>query len=836
MKFRSIFMIAVLVFTTFAASLLPGGATVASDNLTGGPVIDAKLTQALLGATEPVEAIVTFHGYTAPTEEQVNLLKQAGITQGITMKALPMAGVLLTAEQLQTLSKAAEIRSIYLNQQLTYDNFDSTALTGVDKLRTDAAITKQNGGLPVSGKGITVLVNDSGVDGTHEDIKFGNHLLQNVVGSTNLNAQSELLPITYVEDVPNTDTNSGHGTHVAGTVGATGAMSNGKYEGVAPGAGLIGYGSGAGLAILDTLGGFDYALTHQFQYGIRVITNSWGNTGDVNTPFDPNDPVNVATKMSFDRGIVVVFSAGNSGPGEGTITGNFKKAPWIVTVAAGDKQGKLADFSSRGVKDRGAAVTVDGQTFIWEDRPTLTAPGVDIISTRVIAPIPLLGAADDAENIETAYLPYYTTMSGTSMAAPHIAGVIALILEADPTLSPLEVKRILEQTATNIPGTEAWEAGAGYVNAYAAVDLAFNAKEYGKTLNITRDFNSNVNVAADRMPFTVDYNPVTLASDNQYPFTVQSGLTELVARVDAKGVLETTGNTINLVLIAPDGTEYSSGISLLFPLYTDRTVAVTSPMAGEWKAELRGLRGSGENPTSGASLPEQVQGELTFKTAGSFDGLDDIAGHPAEATIKLAVNERLVDGFSDRKFRPDQAITRLEMATYLVAGAEIRQFLPAGGTQTYGDVKAEDIPFVEAVAARGAALRDGLLVQKGVMTATGDGAFSPKNAVLRAELAYSLVQSLGLQEEALARNGTTITVQVGDERLPIEDAANIPPGLEGYVQVALDMNILNAYFSVTQGPYDLEPTLHAAFKPTQKVTRADYSVAAARFFSTYLMP
>ena len=78
-----------------------------------------------------------------------------------------------------------------------------------------------------------------------------------------------MLPITYIEGVINTDLGSGHGTHVAGIVGATGERSNGKYEGVAPGASLIGYGSGAAIFVLDSVGGFDYAITHQIEHRIR---------------------------------------------------------------------------------------------------------------------------------------------------------------------------------------------------------------------------------------------------------------------------------------------------------------------------------------------------------------------------------------------------------------------------------------------------------------------------------------------------------------------------------------------------------------------------------------
>ncbi len=338
------------------------------------------------------------------------------------------------------------------NKALTYDNATSTNLTGVDAVRADAKLTKRNGNLPVAGHGVTVLVNDSGIDGSHLDHRFGPHLVQNVEAATNLHAVSELAPVTYVENVENTDATGGHGTHVAGIVGATGFRSNGKYEGVAPGAKLVGYGSGAGLAILDVIGGFDYAIANKDRYGIDVITNSWGDTDDSCTPVDPTHPVTRATYDTFKAGIAVVFSAGNSGPDPCTISGNYKKAPWVISVAAGDKDRALTDFSSRGTAGGGGQFTLDGKTWTWEDRPTLTAPGNLIISTRTVSPIGVLGTPDDVlAGLEPAYLPYYTTLSGTSMAAPHVAGVVALMLDAKPALTPLQLKAMLQATATPMP-------------------------------------------------------------------------------------------------------------------------------------------------------------------------------------------------------------------------------------------------------------------------------------------------------------------------------------------------------------------------------------------------
>ncbi|WP_442597071.1 S8 family serine peptidase [Neobacillus sp. D3-1R] len=822
MKISSVILAILLIMGTIFSTIVPiqkANATISS------AIIDEQLISKFTDSITPQEVIVTFKDDSILQGEKLTILKEIGILQGIVLKELPIAGVLATKAQVEELAKNEHVLSIYYNKPLKYENKEATELTGVDRLREEAAFQKANGGLPVSGKGIGVLINDSGVDGTHKDLEFGSHLVQNVLGATNLHAQNELLPITYVENVPNTDSSSGHGTHVAGIVGATGAMSNGEYEGVAPGASLIGYGSGAAVAMLDTLGGFEYALTHQAQYNIRVITNSWGDTSDSNTDFDPYNPINIATKKLFDRGIVTVFSAGNSGPTDSTISGNYKKAPWVITVAAGTKQGKLADFSSRGVKNKGGTITVDGETWNWADEPTVTSPGEAIVSTRVIAPVATLGAPDDVNLIPPAYLPYYTTMSGTSMAAPHVAGIVALLLDANPELSPLEVKQILQNTATNIPGYESWEVGAGYVNAYAAVDVALNQRAYGETLNITRTFNANAKMTETKQSFSVDYNPL-ITTSNQTTFKVGDGQTELVARFNAKGLLETTGNTLNLALISPDGTKYSSGISVLFPLYMDRAVQVINPMPGTWTLSIEGLEGS-------IALPETIEGEIVLKQSSGYTGLNDIAGHPAESAIQLAVSERLVDSKNTRNFDPDKALKRVELADFLLMGAGVRQFLPLDGSKTVTDVKSDDQPFAEAVLAKGAALKDMAQATKGVMLPTANGSFSPDAKVDRLQIAYSLVQALGLEAEAIKRSTDTLTVQYGDKRVAIKDASLVPAELRGYVQLALDLNILNAYFTVYQGPYDLTPTIEAKFDPYKTVTRADYAVTITRYFSNY---
>ncbi|WP_303311054.1 S8 family serine peptidase [Hymenobacter sp. BT730] len=779
--------------------------------------VDSHLKSVLSDATTLHQVVVTFKGEGAPSVTHLALLQRLGILHGRTMHALPIAGVLATTAQINQLAADPSVVSVYLNRSLQQDNDGATALTGAQRVRQEPVFTQRNAGLPVSGTGIGVLVNDSGIDGTHPDLKLGQNLKQNVLGTTNLNAQDPMLPITYVENVPNTDQTGGHGTHVAGIVGATGAASNGKYAGVAPGADLIGYGTGAGLFILDVVGAFDYALVHQFQYNIRVITNSFGNTSDIATDVNLADPITLATKRCVDRNMVVVFSAGNSGAGSGTITGNYKKAPWVICVANADKAGVLAPSSSRGRKGMGGTFTVDGQSFSWRDEPTVTAPGTDIVSTRTVSPVGVLSTQQDAETIPPAQLPYYTTLTGTSMAAPHVAGIVALMLDANPALTPYQVKAILEETTTNLPNRESWEVGRGMANAYAAVDRAYRAAGYGSSVNATRTFFSTVNTSISSSPFTIDFNPATTAT-NTRTFSVAAGTSSLEVSCKVSGLLGETGNPVNLVLLSPTGKRYASGISVLFATSPGRAVAVAGPEAGTWTIRLEGLQG--------VALPETVNGTISLNQLLGTTGLGDVASHPARASIEMAVGKRLMDGLSNG-FKPDQNLTRIQLADYLLMGQAIRQFLPLNGATTFGDVSAAQQLLATSVTAQGAALRDRYYAQNGVMQAVAPGSFGPNQAVTRASLAYSLVQSLGLQNKAQQSTGS-VTVEVDGRRIPIDDAAQIPAGLAGYVQVALDMNIINAYYTLSQGPYDLLPTLHATFKPMQAVKRADFAVIVTR--------
>ena len=811
--------------SVLAVGMLASGLALADAHIS--PDLVQQLNSTLPG--DELTVVVTYEQSTPPSAAQVATLSSLGVHGAITMRSLPIAGVKATPAVINALAQQPDVYSIHANRALQYSNREAREISG-------AARVAENPGdfgraIPYSGNGVTVVVNDSGVDATHMDLQYGNHVVENVQALTNLASWSSILPITYLEGQLNTDIGSGHGTHCAGTIGGTGARSNGLYRGVAPGADLVGYGSGGVLLILDAVGGLDYAVTNQFSFDspIRVISNSWGTSGT----FDETDPVNVASYEASKRGIVVVFAAGNDGPGEDTHN-PYAQAPWVISVGAGTKDGNLADFSSRGKRGESRGFTMpDGHQWTYYNEPTIVATGVNVISTRAsLGSLPVLSVPADVEQIDPAYLPFYASMDGTSMATPHVAGIIALMLEANPNLTPLQVRDIIERTATNMTGRETWEVGAGHINAYAAVAEAQGIRnDHGNTVNALHQFNSNALVVPGGapVPFSIDFAPVGPVTEQS--FTVGPEVAYVAARADVGE------NTIALVLTDPDGERYGSSIAL--PVLGESITVGAAGKPGVWKITVRGVGSVSGVPldpagvTNGYGLPGTITGNISFLNSGGYTGLDDIAGHPATAAIQYAVANRLVDGYNDKKFLPNQNIKRSELAQYLVMGSNVRQALPFSGQRSFSDLSTSSpvYPFAEAAVAMGAPLRDLSQQQNGVMKLI-NGQFKPNNNVTRLDVAYGLVQSLALQDQATAFSGNMTAFFMG-QRVAVLDSASIPVSMRGYAQYALDLGLLNARFVISQGPFDMQPTVYAYFDPNLNVTRAAYAVAAGRFMGQF---
>lgn len=358
-------------------------------------------------------------------------------------------------------------------------------------------------GRPLEGNGIGVAIVDSGVNAAHPDLQdrvvknFKWHCASIALSST---ATERCYGATvFLGEVQGTsDTTSGHGTHVAGIVAGDGTASQETFEGVAPRSSLYGFGVGEVIFVANAAEAFEYILANnndrsKLPVPIKVINNSWGDDDIDGNPnvegpaYNPKSLLAKLTKQLVDSGVTMVFAAGNGDDATSGSDGTHfntsstcqDPTPGVICVAnyddaaTGTKSGALNSSSSRG--KFGVA-----QTY-----PDISAPGTNITSAciRQVQPICNLGIVDEAR-----WAPYYGTISGTSMASPHVAGIVAMLLQARPDLTPAAVEDVLVDNALkfttkdrfgsvvpyefdpqNPDGTTSYDKGAGLADVPAAL-------------------------------------------------------------------------------------------------------------------------------------------------------------------------------------------------------------------------------------------------------------------------------------------------------------------------------------------------------------------------------
>ncbi len=365
----------------------------------------------------------------------------------------------------------------------------------------------------LTGKGITIAVIDSGID-DHDDLKSS-------TGKSRIIASKSFVALGGTNDL------NGHGTHVAGIIAGNGASSSGSsfsrtFYGVAREANLVNVRvlDGIGRTNVSTaLAGLQWVVENRQKYNIRIVNLSIGHTvGESYT----TDPLCIAVEKAWKAGLVVVVAAGNDGrkanlpvplplygednEGYGTSYGSISSpanSPYVITVGAmrstdGNRSNDaIATYSSRGPS------RLD---FVL--KPDIVAPGNRVISLRKpLSTVELtnLGSVVPVrkyrKGLSLLATSDYTELSGTSMAAPVVSGAAALLLQANPYLSPDTLKVRLMATAdkwTHPNGEgDVTAFGAGYLNIPNALQSHLIATTYARSPFLTQDDNQQFAISDD---------------------------------------------------------------------------------------------------------------------------------------------------------------------------------------------------------------------------------------------------------------------------------------------------------------------------------------------------
>lgn len=424
--------------------------------------MDDALESALQTAGDVESSFEVIFQLNSPvTDDDINFMKNVGATYLDDAKLIDGGLIHASPDVIRQLSTWDRVEYLELNRELDFfylptewggDPTDPSMMmhetTHVVRA-TDAwhrAIIDVNGNVEFDidnaftewdGDGTAIVDLDTGVDAGHPDFDYLEPWTgEKVIYSAKWNG--------VWTETRNSDTSSGHGTHVGGTIAGNGDASSGRRAGVAKGGQLVALGTGDGASIFAAEQGLEWTYEHsipsQNPYHIRVVSNSWGTDGD----YDPNGAIATITDMlTFDNGVAVIFAASNSGGsgGGGECSGDLRtnvyaNTPSAISVAALTHDGtQVTSFSSRGCMT---------QQHTW---PDVGAPGRDIWAT---AP---RGTAIDASTRTQGDL-YYMAISGTSMATPHVGGMAGVILDIAPSLGVADYHREDHDEGNSLVGGE----------------------------------------------------------------------------------------------------------------------------------------------------------------------------------------------------------------------------------------------------------------------------------------------------------------------------------------------------------------------------------------------
>jgi hypothetical protein len=420
-KILTIFCLSIMVFPTLAMAVPVSAPTQSSDE-TGwwvettvdkngngiGDMIEVhKDSPYFLDEDNTLPIIVDFDH--TPGAEEISLLeREVDFSHQWTLEGINALAGRIPVEQILDASTLPGVVMLELDGILTTSNGDAAVLHGVDTVWADTGY---------DGAGSAVAIIDTGIDGAHaslDDLDDDNSTddpkviaFYDPVNNPGLTNGTEVFPYD----------DQGHGSHCAGTTAGTGAP-NYDHIGMAPQAFLVGVkvlDAGGSGSFATVMAGMEWTVENRYQFNIRAASMSLGGPGAIEWTSSEEDSVNRYANEMMAAGIAIFIAAGNNGVS--AQIGTPGSAEDAITVGALDKNSAIAVYSSQGPTEEGRV------------KPNVAYVGSSVMSVA-------FNTGDQ-----------YTDMSGTSMATPGAAGVAALMYQANPDLSPFDIRNIMQETA-----------------------------------------------------------------------------------------------------------------------------------------------------------------------------------------------------------------------------------------------------------------------------------------------------------------------------------------------------------------------------------------------------
>ena len=435
----------------------------------------------------------------------------------------------ITKEEAEDLRKLDYVKAIYPNKIAHTLLMTSVPIVGAVKvweLDSNGHKCAETGMPCLTGTGINIGIIDTGVDYTHPDLGGCFGVNCKVAGGYDF----------YNEDANPMDDN-GHGTHVASI-----AAGNGILKGVAPGANIIAYkvcdGSGQQCPSDRILSAIEKSIDPNqdgdFSDHLDIISMSLGGTGDM------DDPLSRAVDAAVDSGVIAVVAAGNSGPTQMSINspGVSRNA---ITVGAVDKIDRIASFSSIGPVDSEKGIFI---------KPDIVAPGVFICAARY----------DNISETKKCLDERHISLSGTSMATPHVAGAAAILKQKHRDWTPDEIKSVIKNNAKDLNYNIS-------VQGYGRIDLQKSIEANIKPCisKISRIYRPDNNTGIISIVGSVhcdDFESYTISISDSYsdmPSLTKSNLDS----IPAKDTYSSANSITNGVIYSINGSSYNDGYAVI---------------------------------------------------------------------------------------------------------------------------------------------------------------------------------------------------------------------------------------------------------------------------------